>query len=178
MQFLENLFKSKEFKIKIIDRNNKKHVITSSLLPVAGSGIGRGQPGQKYLPLIGETLKDILILWYVYFDQSNDIVRGGIDFDKVALKKSFGICGGCCACGSCHVYIDKKLLNTLPEMNNVEKIALKDFAVKLKDTSRLACQLTITEEYNNRTFTIAKSPPEETYGYSQHEIEREDLKQN
>ena len=167
MQFLKNIFGmfgSKEFRIKVIDRNNKQHTITSSLL--------------DDVELVGETLKDILTLWYGLLDPTNkddSITIENINFDKVGLAKSFGICGGFCACGSCHVYVNKKM-KFLPEMNKIEQGTLEQFAVELKNTSRLACQLTITEKYNNCTFTIAPAPPEEMYGFSQEEIDLEDQK--
>ena len=125
-----------------------------------------------------------MISWYASLDQSNvviidnKIIKVANWTDKIAIEKSFGICGGFCACGSCHVYVNKKLSSILPKMNKIEGATLKNFAVKLKDTSRLACQLTITEKCNNQTFTIAEPPAEETYGYLQHEIALEDQKQS
>ena len=54
-------------------------------------------------------------------------------------------CGGSCACATCHVYVDKKWFNKLPNKENAEEDML-DMAFELKPLSRLSCQLTVTDE--------------------------------
>jgi 2Fe-2S ferredoxin len=54
-------------------------------------------------------------------------------------------CGGSCACATCHVYVDEKWFNKLPNKENAEEDML-DMAFELKPLSRLSCQLTVSDE--------------------------------
>lgn len=56
-------------------------------------------------------------------------------------------CGGCCACATCHVYVEEDWLDKLPEMREDEEEML-DEAFDLQDNSRLSCQLIMSEEYD------------------------------
>lgn len=50
-------------------------------------------------------------------------------------------CGGACACGTCHVKLDKDWFDKLEERDANEESMLS-LAVDVTDTSRLACQIT------------------------------------
>ena len=54
-------------------------------------------------------------------------------------------CGGCCACATCHVYVDEKWFNKLPKIESAE-LDMIDVAFEPKKNSRLSCQITVTEE--------------------------------
>jgi len=54
-------------------------------------------------------------------------------------------CGGACSCATCHVYVDTEWLAKLPDPDEAE-LALLEFAIDLKDNSRLSCQIEITED--------------------------------
>ena len=54
-------------------------------------------------------------------------------------------CGGACACATCHVYIDKAHAALTGSPNDMEQSML-DFAENVRPTSRLSCQITVTEE--------------------------------
>lgn len=54
-------------------------------------------------------------------------------------------CGGACSCATCHVYIDPGWVAQLPDPDASEQ-ELLEFAIDLKDNSRLSCQVEITEE--------------------------------
>ena len=56
-------------------------------------------------------------------------------------------CGGSCACATCHVYVDEKWFNKLPNKENAE-IDMLDMAFEPNKFSRLGCQITVTEELN------------------------------
>lgn len=64
---------------------------------------------------------------------SNDIP--GIDAD----------CGGACACATCHVYIAPDWFAKVGDPEDLEAEML-DVAEEVKENSRLACQLTISDE--------------------------------
>ena len=54
-------------------------------------------------------------------------------------------CGGSCACATCHVYVDEKWFDNLPDIENAEQDML-DMAFEPKKFSRLGCQITITKD--------------------------------
>ena len=55
-------------------------------------------------------------------------------------------CGGACACSTCHVYVDPKWIDKLPEKEDMEEDML-DFAYEPDPKrSRLTCQLKVTAE--------------------------------
>tara|TARA_B100001123_G_C14805765_1_gene826257 strand:+ start:58 stop:378 length:321 start_codon:yes stop_codon:yes gene_type:complete len=56
-------------------------------------------------------------------------------------------CGGSCACATCHVYVDEKWFNKLPDKESAEEDML-DMAYEPKKFSRLTCQIVVTEELN------------------------------
>ena len=56
-------------------------------------------------------------------------------------------CGGACACATCHVYVDEKWFDKLQKKDDAEQDML-DMAFEPKKNSRLACQITATDELN------------------------------
>jgi 2Fe-2S ferredoxin len=54
-------------------------------------------------------------------------------------------CGGACACATCHVYVDEAWRAATGEPEEMEEDML-DFAFDIRDSSRLSCQIEVTEE--------------------------------
>ena len=55
-------------------------------------------------------------------------------------------CGGACACSTCHVYVDPAWVERLPGKESMEEDML-DFAWNPNpQTSRLTCQIKVTED--------------------------------
>lgn len=54
-------------------------------------------------------------------------------------------CGGACACATCHVYVDDAWKEATGEPEVMEEDML-DFAYDVQPTSRLSCQIKVTEE--------------------------------
>lgn len=54
-------------------------------------------------------------------------------------------CGGACSCATCHVHVDPDWFDKLPEPEDMEKDML-EFAVDPNETSRLGCQITVTND--------------------------------
>ena len=54
-------------------------------------------------------------------------------------------CGGSCACATCHVYVDEKWFGNLSKKEDAEQDML-DMAFEPNKFSRLACQITTTNE--------------------------------
>tara|TARA_Y100000590_G_scaffold452409_1_gene595528 strand:- start:172 stop:483 length:312 start_codon:yes stop_codon:yes gene_type:complete len=63
-------------------------------------------------------------------------------------------CGGCCACATCHVYIDEQWALKLDKKNDDEESML-DQAFNLKQNSRLGCQIEYTEKINGISLKLA-----------------------
>ena len=64
------------------------------------------------------------------------------------------ICGGCCACATCHCYVDENWLEKISKADDDEESML-DQAMDIKKNSRLSCQIPFTEELNGITLTLA-----------------------
>ena len=54
-------------------------------------------------------------------------------------------CGGACACATCHVYVDDAWTEKVGSPEAMEEDML-DFAFEMKETSRLSCQVTVSDE--------------------------------
>ena len=76
-----------------------------------------------------------------------EIIRDqGLDIDAA--------CGGCCACATCHVYIDEKWFNKLSSKDDEEESML-DQAFDVKKNSRLSCQIHLNEELDGLELELA-----------------------
>jgi ferredoxin len=67
-----------------------------------------------------------------------------------------GACEGVCACSTCHVILDRKVYESLPEASEVEDDML-DQAFGLTPTSRLGCQVTIAAEHDGISVRLPKA---------------------
>lgn len=76
-------------------------------------------------------------------------VENGMTVMEGAIKNSVpGIdadCGGACACATCHVYVDDAWTDKTGPAESMEEDML-DFAFDVRDSSRLSCQIKITDE--------------------------------
>ena len=64
------------------------------------------------------------------------------------------LCGGCCSCATCHVYVDPAFADSLPAMSEDENDLL-DSSDHRNDTSRLYCQVVLTDALDGLRVTIA-----------------------
>lgn len=55
-------------------------------------------------------------------------------------------CGGSLSCATCHVFVDDAELALLPAMDEMEDEMLWGAAVDRQDTSRLSCQIKVTDD--------------------------------
>ena len=74
--------------------------------------------------------------------------RNGIDIE--------GACEGSLACSTCHVIVDPEWYDLLKEASEDEEDML-DLAFGLTATSRLGCQIIITEELDGLVVRLPKS---------------------
>lgn len=63
-------------------------------------------------------------------------------------------CGGCCACATCHVYIDEKWSSKINTIDDDEESML-DQAFHVNNNSRLSCQIEYKENLENIELTLA-----------------------
>ena len=70
------------------------------------------------------------------------------------LDSALGLCGGCCACATCHVYVDPTWMEQLPPMQEDEE-ALLDGIESRQATSRLSCQIRLTDGMDGLRVTLA-----------------------
>jgi 2Fe-2S ferredoxin len=64
------------------------------------------------------------------------------------------LCGGCCSCATCHVYIDAEYAALLPPVSTDED-ELLDSSTHRQANSRLSCQIKLTDSIPVLKATIA-----------------------
>jgi 2Fe-2S ferredoxin len=67
-------------------------------------------------------------------------------------------CGGNCSCATCHVWVDPQFADRTGPVQEMEEDLLDMAVSERRATSRLACQIRITEELDGLTVEI---PPEQ-----------------
>jgi 2Fe-2S ferredoxin len=66
------------------------------------------------------------------------------------------VCGGMCACATCHVWVDPEWYGRLPPMHSDEKDLLGDLSTYREGSSRLSCQIKFVPELAGLALTIAE----------------------
>ena len=64
------------------------------------------------------------------------------------------LCGGCCSCATCHVYVDPAFADKLPPMSEDENDLLESSDHR-NETSRLSCQVPLTADMDGLKVSIA-----------------------
>ena len=88
---------------------------------------------------------------YIAFDGTETEVEADDHLSIMSAAVNNGIpgivaeCHGACCCSTCHVYVDPAWYARLPEPTDHE-LDMLEFALDTKDTSRLGCQIKITDE--------------------------------
>ena len=76
-----------------------------------------------------------------------------------ALPRSVeAICGGMCACATCHVYIAPEWAEKLPRRSYEEQYMLQDHDSFDPSRSRLSCQIVVREAFEGLRLTVAPDP--------------------
>jgi 2Fe-2S ferredoxin len=65
------------------------------------------------------------------------------------------ICGGMCACATCHVYVDPAWVGRLPRRSYEEQTMLEGGASFDPQRSRLACQIVVRDAFDGLRLTVA-----------------------
>ena len=72
------------------------------------------------------------------------------------LEEIPAICYGCCACTTCHIYVNNAWIDKLGKIdyNTPEQELLEYEKGYKKGVSRLGCQITLTKELDNITLQL------------------------
>ena len=65
---------------------------------------------------------------------------------KNAVPGIVAECGGGCSCATCHVYLSNEIAAIVDEPDELESEMLEETAVERKNTSRLSCQISVTDD--------------------------------
>lgn len=88
-------------------------------------------------------------------------VSAGVNLMEAIRDNGFdelqALCGGSCACATCHVYVASEWLSALPDMGDFED-ALLDSSDNRQGNSRLSCQIEVQDNLDGIRARIA---PEE-----------------
>ena len=92
-------------------------------------------------------------------DGNKQILEGDSDSTLMEIIRDDGIdieaaCGGCCACATCHVYVDDKWLHKLDTKDDEEESML-DQAFDVRINSRLSCQINLSDELDGLELELA-----------------------
>ena len=90
---------------------------------------------------------------------NNHILKGDNNSTLMESIRDEGVdieaaCGGCCACATCHVYIDEKWVNKLNPIDDDEESML-DHAFDVKKNSRLSCQINLNDDLDGLELELA-----------------------
>ena len=66
------------------------------------------------------------------------------------------LCGGCCSCATCHVHVEPSFKDKLPPMSEDENDLL-DSTDHRDATSRLSCQIPLTDALDGMRVTLAEA---------------------
>ena len=99
---------------------------------------------------------------YIEFDGTEHVVDAADD--KSVMQNALdnlvpgivGDCGGCCACATCHGYVDPAWLDRLAPQTEEEK-ALLDGALDVQPNSRLTCQIKVEPRFEGLIVRLPKS---------------------
>src|ERR1700756_3326765 len=71
------------------------------------------------------------------------LMRGAVDN---MIEGIIGECGGGLACATCHCYVGEEWAAKMPPPSKAEIEMLESAACEVKSTSRLSCQITVTDQ--------------------------------
>ena len=78
------------------------------------------------------------------------LMRAAVDHSVPGID---GDCGGACACATCHVFVDAAWQGRTGARSEMEEDMLS-FAAGTQDNSRLACQITVSDELDGLVVTM------------------------
>ena len=114
----------------------------------------QAQPGAEIVPEVVITQRDGAVR-RVDAPVGQSVMRAALDAGIDGIE---AVCGGVCACGTCHVYVSEHWLNRLMPPDETEDIMLDETNAERRSNSRLSCQIKLDDALTGIAVTI---PPEE-----------------
>ncbi len=71
----------------------------------------------------------------------DNLMDGAVDNDLPGID---ALCGGCCSCSTCHVYVDEAWVGKVPAADE-DELGVLEGASERRPTSRLACQVEVSD---------------------------------
>lgn len=102
-------------------------------------------------------MPQIIVVNHAGEEKSVDAVEGRTLMEVIrddGFDELLALCGGCCSCATCHVFIDPAFADKLPAMSEDENDLL-DSSDHRNETSRLSCQVPVTADLEGLRVTIA-----------------------
>ncbi len=89
----------------------------------------------------------------VELEVGTSLMQGAVDnmIDGILAE-----CGGCCSCATCHCYIEESWQDKVDPASDMETDLL-DCVTDPKDTSRLSCQIKVTDAHDGLIVHLPES---------------------
>jgi 2Fe-2S ferredoxin len=81
------------------------------------------------------------------------LMEAAVDNDVAGIVAE---CGGACACATCHAYVADAWVGRLPPLSDMED-AMLDSAAERRPTSRLTCQVEMTDALDGIELEVARN---------------------
>lgn len=78
----------------------------------------------------------------------NVVIDNSVDLD------GFGACEGTLTCSTCHLILKKEDYDQIPNKETDEEIDMLDLASDLTETSRLGCQIILSEDLDGLEVSV------------------------
>jgi 2Fe-2S ferredoxin len=93
-------------------------------------------------------------------DGNDHVIEGKAGWTLMESIRDAGLpikaeCGGACACATCHVYVDMDWLDATGERSEEEEDMI-DLALEVEDSSRLACQIELSDALEGLRVKLAR----------------------
>ncbi|XP_028140971.1 adrenodoxin-like protein 2, mitochondrial [Diabrotica virgifera virgifera] len=125
-------------KSAILPRYLNRHVMVNNirLLSVGQPELSKKQIEVTFIKANGDKIK---AKGKVGDNLLDVVLNNNIDID------GFGACEGTLTCSTCHLILKQEDFDALPKKATDEELDMLDLAYDLTDTSRLGCQIILTE---------------------------------
>ena len=97
---------------------------------------------------------------FIALDGAQRVVDANVGESVMAAAVRNGIpgiigeCGGNCSCATCHVYVHDEFSASVGGANDMEDDLLDLGVADRRDTSRLSCQIKVTEDLDGLTVHV------------------------
>lgn len=102
---------------------------------------------------------------YVAVDGTQRAVDATVGDSVMATAVKNGVpgivaeCGGACTCGTCHVWVRREFYPIVGPPNEFEDELLDMAVTERRETSRLSCQMKVTDEFDGLTVDVPPVQP-------------------